>query len=165
MYMTVVGVMGPGDTATEEDKNTAYGLGKLIAQQGWILLTGGRRYGVMDAAGRGAKAAGGTVIGILPGADTGEMSGSVDIPIVTGMLAARNSINVLSSRVLFFVGMSSGTASELALALKYNKPAILVSQNEDVVRVFQSMSLNKLEAAANEFSAVEIARRILSKNS
>ena len=98
MGKVIVGVMGPGDTATDEEMRTAYDLGKLIAQRGWILLTGGRNCGVMHTAGRGAKAAGGTVVGILPGADTGDMSESVDIPIVTGMLAARNSINVLSCR-------------------------------------------------------------------
>ena len=118
----------------------------------------------MDAAGRGARAAGGTVVGILPGSDTAEASDSVNIPIVTGMLDARNSINVLSSRVLFFIGMNPGTASELALALKYNKPAILISQKEDVIRAFQSMSFSKIEIAADISSAIENALRIAAKN-
>jgi uncharacterized protein (TIGR00725 family) len=164
MSIVIAGVMGPGKTATEEEIHSAYELGKRIAGQGWILLTGGRKYGVMDAAGRGAKSAGGTVVGILPGADTEEASGSVDIPIVTGMMDARNSINVLSSRILFFVGMSPGTASELALTLKYNKPAILISQKEDVIRAFQSMSFNRIEIAADVSSAIEVARAIASRN-
>jgi uncharacterized protein (TIGR00725 family) len=164
MSIVIAGVMGPGETATEDERNSAYELGKRIAGQGWILLTGGRKYGVMDAAGRGAKSAGGTVVGILPGADAEEASGSVDIPIVTGMMAARNSINVLSSRILFFVGMSPGTASELALTLKYNKPAILIAQKEDVIRAFQSMSFNKIEIAADVSSAIEVARTIASGN-
>ncbi|MBN2319010.1 MAG: cytochrome [Acidobacteria bacterium] len=160
MSALIAGVMGPGKTATEEEVRSAYELGKRIAQLGWILLTGGRKYGVMDAAGRGAKASGGTVVGILPGADTREMSDSVDIPIATGMLDARNSINVLSSRILFFIGMNPGTASELALALKYGRPAILISQKEDIIRAFQSMSPKKIEIAADVSSSIEIARRI-----
>ena len=121
--------MGPGNTATDDDMRVAHQLGALIAQQGWILLTGGRDTGVMDAASRGAKGAGGTVIGILPGADTRGMSPYVDIPIVTGMRDARNSINILSSIILFFIGMSPGTASELALAVKNRTPSILIDQH------------------------------------
>ena len=161
MSKVIVGVMGPGETATDEEMRTAYELGKLIGQQGWILLTGGRSCGVMDAAGRGAKASGGTVVGILPGADTGEMSGSVDIPIVTGMLDARNSINVLSCRVLLFVGMSPGTASELALALKYCRPAILVAQKQAVVQAFQPGSFKNLYFSDDVSSAVRVADTLL----
>jgi uncharacterized protein (TIGR00725 family) len=160
----VVGVMGPGESASEEDIRMSFELGGLIAQQGWILLTGGRNVGVMDAAARGAKAGGGTVVGVLPDPDTASMSESVDIPIVTGMYSARNSINVLSSRILFFIGMSPGTASELALALKYLKPSILVAQKEETVRVFQSMSRHKLETADSAVSAVEAARKHLAAN-
>jgi len=165
MRRVIAGVMGPGKTATDEEIHLARELGKCIAELGWILLTGGRKYGVMDAAGSGAREAAGTVVGILPDGDTGEMSNSVDIPIVTGMMDARNSINVLSSRILFFIGMNPGTASELALSLKYNKPAILISQKEDVIRAFQSIGYNKLEIAPDVPSAVEIALRIAGKNS
>lgn len=156
--------MGPGAGASEEEMRLSFELGGLIAQQGWILLTGGLNVGVMDAASRGAKAGGGTVVGVLPDPDTASMSGSVDIPIVTGMYSARNSINVLSSRILFFIGMSPGTASELALALKYRKPSILVAQQEETVRVFQSMSRHRLEAADSAASAVEAARKYLAAN-
>ena len=163
MSMTVVGVMGPGEDAANEDVRLAYELGGLIAQQGWILLTGGRGVGVMDAASQGAKAARGTVIGILPGTDAQGMSAAVDIPIITGMQEARNNINVLSSRVLFFIGMNAGTASELALAMKAGRPVILVRQPEDVVRVFGAMSATGVEAVVDARSAIESARRILSR--
>jgi uncharacterized protein (TIGR00725 family) len=157
MGKVIVGVMGPGETATDEEMRIAYDLGKLIAERGWILLTGGRNCGIMNAAGRGAKAAGGTVVGILPGADTGEMSDSVDIPIVTGMLDARNSINVLSCRILFFVGMNPGTASELALAVKYGRVAILVAPKVNLVQIFQSGSFKDLYFSEDVPSAVRIA--------
>ena len=162
MSRTVVGVMGPGEDATVEDMRLAYELGGLIAQEGWILLTGGRKVGVMDAASRGAKAAHGTVVGILPGTDAEGVSAAVDIPIITGMQEARNNINVLSSRVLFFVGMSAGTASELALALKAGRPVILIRQREDVERFFGALSAYRTETAADASSAMESARHMLS---
>ena len=161
MSKTLVGVMGPGDGATDDDIRLAYELGRLIAQQNWILVTGGRRAGVMDAASRGAKSARGTVVGILPGTDAKKMSTAVDIPIITGMNDARNNINVLTSQVLFFIGMSAGTASELALALQHKKPAILVCQREDVVHVFAAMSSSRLEIATDAASAVASAKHIL----
>ncbi|MGL4881753.1 MAG: cytochrome, partial [Waterburya sp.] len=70
MAMTIIGVMGVGNLATPKDLELAFQLGQLIAENGWILLTGGREAGVMDAASRGAKAGGGLVIGILPSHDT-----------------------------------------------------------------------------------------------
>ncbi len=161
MSKTLVGVMGPGESATDDDIRLAYELGRLIAQQGWILVTGGRRVEVMDAASRGAKSAQGMVVGILPGIDDEEMSAAVNIPIITGMNDARNNINVLSSQVLFFVGMSAGTASELALALKYKQPAILVCQPEDVVHVFAALSSSRLEITTDAASAVASAKRVL----
>jgi uncharacterized protein (TIGR00725 family) len=73
----IIGVMGPGktDTSLEKHIELANELGKQIASHGWILLTGGRSLGVMDAAMKGAKAGGGTTIGILPGPDTSDISG------------------------------------------------------------------------------------------
>ena len=76
----IVGVMGPGKTETHMDSvdkhvDLAHELGKQIAAHGWLLLTGGRNLGVMDAACRGAKSAGGTTIGILPGPDAMDSSG------------------------------------------------------------------------------------------
>jgi uncharacterized protein (TIGR00725 family) len=162
--MILVGVMGPGEDATVEDMRLAFELGRLIAQQGWGLLTGGRGVGVMDAASRGAKAEGGIVVGILPGADFDGISAAVDIPIITGMNEARNNINVLSSRLLFFVGMNAGTASELSLALKRKQPAILVCQRDTALRFFAELSSSELVNAQDAAAAIECARRILVRN-
>src|SRR4028119_1144630 len=116
MKKIIIGVMGPGEQATATDLQNAYELGKLIAQQGWVLLTGGRNVGVMDAANTGAKAANGLTVGILPTADPSGISKAIDIPIFTDMGNARNNINVLSSDVVIACGMGAGTASEVALA-------------------------------------------------
>jgi uncharacterized protein (TIGR00725 family) len=164
MSMTLAGVMGPGEDATAEDLRVARELGGLIAREGWVLVTGGRHIGVMDAASRGAKAAQGLVVGILPGLDDNDMSPAVDIPIITGMNEARNCINVLSSRVLFFVGMSPGTAAELALAMKSRRHIILVAAPEDIARVFGAMSSVPLVTAADAASAVASAKRMLEVN-
>jgi uncharacterized protein (TIGR00725 family) len=161
MAMTVVGIMGPGEDATEKDKQLAYELGSLIAQEGWVLLTGGRAAGVMDAASRGAKSKGGLVVGILPASNTEGMSAAVDIPIVTAMHEARNNINVLSCRILFFIGMNPGTAAELALAGKARRPSILVAQNQHVIQFFSEICGDILKIAADAVAAIEIARQIL----
>jgi predicted Rossmann-fold nucleotide-binding protein len=49
MSKIIIGVMGPGENATPEENELAYDLGKAIASEGWITLTGGRSFGVMDA--------------------------------------------------------------------------------------------------------------------
>jgi len=132
MSRILIGVIGPGETATPADKRTAFALGEAIAQQGWGLLTGGRKAGVMAAASEGAHAARGLVVGILPGEDTAQMSPVVDIAICTGMGQGRNVINVLSSQVVIACGLGSGTLSEMALALKLGKPLILMGVPADL---------------------------------
>ncbi|KAJ9519692.1 hypothetical protein QJQ45_013321 [Haematococcus lacustris] len=86
----------------------------------------------MDAACKGAKAAGGTTIGIIPGDSGEDVSDAVDILIITGLGSARNNINVLSCAVVVAVGMGPGTASEydvqVALALKAKKHVVLLGR-------------------------------------
>jgi uncharacterized protein (TIGR00725 family) len=53
-------------------------LGTLIAQEGWVLLTGGKNVGVMDAVSRGVKAAKGLTVGILSNTDDRGLSDAVD---------------------------------------------------------------------------------------
>ncbi|ACB54104.1 CHP725-containing protein [Crocosphaera subtropica ATCC 51142] len=138
----IIGVMGPGDSATEIDIKNAYELGKLIAQQDWILLTGGRNVGVMDAANKGAKEAGGLTIGILPSNHTKNVSDAVDIAILTDLGNARNNINVLSSDIIVACGIGLGTVSEIALALKNRKPVILLSESPESQQLFKSFAPN-----------------------
>lgn len=153
--------MGPGKTATAQDLAIAFELGKRIAERGWVLLTGGRNEGVMDAASRGAKQADGLTIGILPTADTHNLSVAVDIPILTGMGSARNNINVLSSDVIFACGMGSGTASEIALALKANKSIILLNADDISRTFFQNLSSMQIFLAASPEEAMEFANLII----
>ncbi len=78
----------------------------------------------MGAACKGAKASGGTTIGILPGTNRRDANSYVDIPIVTGMGEARNIIVVRSGRAVIAIGGEHGTLSEIAFALKFNIPVI-----------------------------------------
>lgn len=126
MIRNLIGIMGPGETASQTEIEAAYDLGKAIAQQGWILLTGGRAAGVMEAASQGARSVEGLVVGILPDENCSQMSSAVDIPIVTGLGSGRNVINVLSSQVVIACGLGAGTLAEIALALKLEKPLILL---------------------------------------
>jgi len=134
--------MGPGNASgkTLEDANL---LGSLIAKEGWVLLTGGRNSGVMEAASMGARNAGGLTIGILPSADRKGMSQYVDIPIVTGMGSARNNINVLSSDAVVACGTGLGTTSEIMLALKAQKPVILLNEKYSLIEFLESASAGK----------------------
>ena len=161
MSKVVVGVMGAGNLATPKDIELAYELGKLIGEQGWVLLTGGRRAGVMDAASRGAKASGGLVVGVLPSNNTTGMSDAVDIPIITDMGNGRNNINVLSSHVVIACGMGLGTASEVALALKNGKPVILLNQAELTMQFFASLTANNLFNVETTAQAIAIIKKIL----
>lgn len=153
--------MGAGETATTVDIDRAYQLGKLIAENDWILLTGGRKSGVMDAASRGAKAADGLTIGILPSNDTQGISEAVDIAIVTDLGNARNNINVLSSDVVIACGMGAGTASEVALALKNNKKVILLSEDQESKQFFTALSPKNIFIARNAQDAIALVQQIL----
>ena len=144
MGKPIVGIMGPGENARPEENEMAFELGKAIAEQGWVLLTGGRSFGIMEAAMKGAHEANGLTIGILPTDNSENSSHDADIKILTGMGSGRNIINVLSSHILVVIGMAAGTASEVALAIKANKKIILLHQDEITIRFFKNIGTYKI---------------------
>jgi len=101
----------------------AEAVGRALAEAGAILICGGRG-GVMAAACRGAKSAGGLTIGVLPGDSATEANPYVDIPIVTGIGEARNIIIVRTAHAVIAVGGEFGTLSEIAFALKLGRPVV-----------------------------------------
>jgi uncharacterized protein (TIGR00725 family) len=120
----IVAVVGAGDcTGRPQEEEVAEAVGHALAEAGAILICGGRG-GVMAAACRGAKSAGGLTIGVLPGNSAAEANPYVDIPIVTGMGEARNVIIVRTSHAVIAVGGEFGTLSEVAFALKLGRPVI-----------------------------------------
>jgi uncharacterized protein (TIGR00725 family) len=158
----IIGVMGAGDNASESAVRHAYRLGQLIAQEGWILLNGGRNCGVMDASARGAKEAGGLTVGILPDADMSRASAYLDIPIVTGLGSGRNNINVLSSDVVIACRGGAGTLSEIALALKARKPLILV--DFEIEKIFDRTEQEYLLQVKTPEEAINAAKKFLTRN-
>ena len=159
MRRFVVGVMGAGERATESDKQMAFRLGEAIARAGWAVLSGGRGVGVMQEVNRGAKqVVGSLTIGILPDA-TARASEFADVQIITGMGNARNNINVLSSDVIVACGTGgAGTVSEIALAIKADKPVILLACEEPGKTFFQSLKAQRLFFANTPERVVEIIR-------
>lgn len=122
MKSKIIGVIG-GGTCSPEIEAAAEEVGKYIALSGSILVCGGLA-GVMAAACRGAKKENGVTIGVLPGQDKSEANPYVDIPIVTGLSDARNVIIARTADALIAVDGEFGTLSEIAFALKFNKPVV-----------------------------------------
>lgn len=118
-----IGVMGGGEADATTMEN-AFLLGTLIAEEGWVLVNGGRDCGVMAASAQGAAEAGGITVGMLPDDHLLSASPYIDIPIPTGMGEARNVLNVLASRVVIALRGGAGTISEIAHALKLGRPVI-----------------------------------------
>ncbi|MDP8233304.1 MAG: TIGR00725 family protein [Candidatus Saelkia tenebricola] len=115
-----IAVIGGSDASNEALKE-AEAVGQLIAKNNCILVTGGLG-GVMEAASRGAKEAGGVVMGILPGISRLEKNPYVDIAIPTGLGWIRNVQVVLNADVLIAIDGAYGTLSEISYALLYGKP-------------------------------------------
>ncbi len=164
MKNIIVGVMGPGESATPVDRENAYQLGKLIAQEHWILLTGGRPLGVMEAANQGAKSQQGLTLGILPNDSLTGASEFVDIVILTDVGQARNNINVLTSHIVIACGIGLGTVSEIALALKQGKSVILLNQNPLSQQFFSELAPHQVYLATNPPSAIAHVKQILQLN-
>lgn len=112
------GVVGAGSAeAGAEARLAAQEVGRLVARARGVVICGGLG-GVMEAACRGAKEAGGTTVGLLPGTDRSEANRWVDVAIATGLGEARNVLVVRASDVIVAVGGGYGTLSEIGFALK-----------------------------------------------
>jgi len=118
----IIAVIGAGE-CTPEVVRLAEEVGRRLAERGAILICGGLG-GVMEAACRGAKGAGGTTVGVLPGTNPGDANPYVDIPIATGMGQARNVIVVASAQATIAVGGGYGTLSEIGHARKLGIPVV-----------------------------------------
>lgn len=119
MMIAVIG----GDSPSQDVLPQAEAVGREIASHGHTLICGGRG-GVMEAACKGAREAGGHTIGVLPGPSASDANQYVEFPIVTNMGFARNAIIALTADALIAVDGSYGTLSEIAFALAYGKPVV-----------------------------------------
>jgi uncharacterized protein (TIGR00725 family) len=118
-----VAVCGPRD-CTSEDESNAREVGRLLAERGAVVICGGYT-GVMAAAAAGARSAGGTVVGVLSGADRADAAPDLSVVIPTGVGEARNSIIVNSGDAVIVIGGSWGTLSELALAMRLGRTPVV----------------------------------------
>lgn len=119
---TYVSVIGAG-TCDASTRAAAEEVGRLLAESGTVVVTGGMT-GVMEAACRGAKSAGGLTVGILPGLDRGAGNPYLDFSVCTGIGHARNLAVAASGDAVIAVGGEFGTLSEIGLSLKTGKRVV-----------------------------------------
>ncbi len=125
-HRPAVAVIGASN-ANPELVRTARRVGKLLAESGALVITGGGA-GVMRGASHGASLAGGLVVGILPGGGPAESLPNpyVQVAVYTGLGDARNAVIVRSAGAVIAIGGGFGTLSEIGLALKAGRPVILL---------------------------------------
>jgi uncharacterized protein (TIGR00725 family) len=145
-----VAVVGPGEASADEVA-AAQAVGRELARRGTLLVCGGLG-GVMEAACRGAREAGGATLGLLPGADRNAGNPYLDVAVATGLGEARNALVVRAADALIAVGGAYGTLSEIALALKAGKPVLGLA----------SWEIDGVEAAGDPETAVEVVLQRLS---
>lgn len=121
-------------SARAEVCELAYAVGGAIARRGATLVCGGRG-GVMEAAARGATAAGGHTIGILPGYSRDDANPYIEFVIATGMGQARNVIVVASADAVVAFEGEGGTLSEIGLALKLARPVVALRSWSELVQI------------------------------
>ncbi|HLC30763.1 MAG TPA: TIGR00725 family protein [Dehalococcoidia bacterium] len=119
MLISVVG----GGNPTLEAYKAAEQVGVELAGRGVTVVCGGLG-GVMEAVCKGARAAGGHTIGILPGPDPAEANPYVEFPIATGLGYVRNVIVVRAGKAVIAIDGNHGTLSEIAFALTYEIPVV-----------------------------------------
>jgi uncharacterized protein (TIGR00725 family) len=140
---TQIAVIGSG----AEHEQRAEEVGRLLAQRGCTVVTGGLGE-VMAAASRGAKSVGGATIGVLPGESRHEANEWVDHVVVTGIGHARNLAVVASSDAVIAVGGSWGTLAEIGFAARLGRRVVVLAPG---------WRLEGLEQASSPAEAVELA--------
>ena len=147
-------VSGAG-SCSEPVRQLAEEVGRQIAQHDAVLVCGGLG-GVMEAAARGARAAGGLTVGILPTYDGRTANPWLDVVIPSGLGHARNVLVVASGDAVIALPGEYGTASEIALALKLGRCVVALQAWEDYVGVLHATS--PADAVATAIAVVNAAR-------
>jgi uncharacterized protein (TIGR00725 family) len=150
-YVLVSGASEPRDPTLVETATTA---GRLFAERGWIVLTGGLG-GVMAAAAEGVSAAGGTAVGILPGVDRADASPGHAVVLPTGLGEMRNALLVRSVDAVLAIGGAWGTLSEVALAARTGVPVVTIGTD------LPAFAGPEVQAAGSAEEAVEVLAGML----
>jgi hypothetical protein len=140
-----IAVIGSGS----EHEARAEEVGRLLAERSCTVVTGGLGE-VMAAAARGAKEAGGTTIGILPGESRADANQWIDHAVVTGIGHARNLAVVASGDAVIAVGGSWGTLAEIGFARRLGRLVVVLDPGWQVEG-------EGIERAAAPAEAVELA--------
>ena len=119
MYIGVAGASQPDASLIP----MAETLGRCLAEAGAVVVCGGG-LGVMTAVCRGARAAGGQTVGLLPGSDRAGGNPYLTVALPTALGEGRNVLLVRASDALVAVGGGFGTLSEVALALRVGVPVV-----------------------------------------
>lgn len=125
-----VAIVGPREASAEQEAS-AYRLAYALAGAGVPLVCGGK-IGVMQAAARGARDAGGTCIGLLPEEDAAYGNPYLSVALPTGIGLSRNMLVARAGACLIAVGGGLGTLSEIAMALQWKKPVFAIREAPDV---------------------------------
>ncbi|MCB9515290.1 MAG: TIGR00725 family protein [Candidatus Krumholzibacteriia bacterium] len=159
-----VAVIGDAD-ASPEAEAFAEELGRVIGRNGWALISGGRD-GVMGAASRGCRDAGGVVVGILPTSDDSAGNPHCQVLLPTGMGWTRNSLTALAGDVVVAIGGRAGTLSEIAFAWSYGKPVLAATgfggwSERLAGEAIDDRRPDRLEPVADSRAAEALLRRLL----
>ena len=127
-----------GRNITPEVYENSVEIGRLLAQEGFLVFCGGGK-GVMEAISKGVSEAGGTVIGILKGKELDEGNDYLTIPIATGMDIARNAVLAYNCDAAIAISGQYGTMSEIAYAFQLDKP-VIGYKTWDINQVIQAES-------------------------
>lgn len=149
-YVLVSGAGEPHDPAIVETARTA---GRLIAERGWIVLTGGLG-GVMAAAAEGVDQAGGTAVAILPGEDRAVASPGHAVVLPTGMGEMRNALLVRAADAVLAISGAWGTLSEVALAARTGVPVVTIGTDLPAFAGPEVQVADSAEAAVELLSGV-----------
>jgi uncharacterized protein (TIGR00725 family) len=125
--MTQISVIGSG----VEHEERAEEVGRLLAERGATVVCGGLGE-VMAAAARGAKSAGGTTIGILPGTSREAANEWIDHAAVTGTGHARNLAVVASGDAVIAVGGRWGTLAEIGFARALGRYVVILEPGWEI---------------------------------
>src|SRR5271168_698302 len=128
--LTTIGIIGRGmqhdrDPVDPIVLESARLVGRLVAERGGVIVSGGLG-GVMEAASRGAKEAGGLTLGFLPSMDKSSGNAFLDIVLPTGLGRARNLITARGCDAIVMIGGGCGTLNELTIAYAEGRPVVVL---------------------------------------
>jgi uncharacterized protein (TIGR00725 family) len=128
--MTTIGIIGRGmqhdrDPVDPAVMESARLVGRLVAERGGVIVSGGLG-GVMEAASRGAKEAGGLTLGFLPSMNKSTGNAFLDIVLPTGLGRARNLITARGCDAIVMIGGGCGTLNELTISYAEGRPVIIL---------------------------------------